>query len=106
MQKVLIEANYTPDGVKGLLQEGGSRRQKTVEELVAGLGGRLESFYYALGSNDVYAVADLPDLVTATALSMVINATGAVSLRTVVLLTAQEVDQATRKTVDYRPPGA
>jgi hypothetical protein len=37
---------------------------------------------------------------------MVINATGAVSLRTVVLLTAQEVDQATRKTVDYRPPGA
>lgn len=105
MPRYLIEASYTADGAKGLLKEGGTRRRKTVEDLVKQLGGQLQSFDYALGSNDVYAIAEFPDLTTATAMSIAINSTGAVTLRTVPLLTAEEIDAATQKTVGYRPPG-
>jgi uncharacterized protein with GYD domain len=47
----------------------------------------------------------MPDNVSSVAFSMMINASGAVNAKTIVLLTPEEVDQATKKTVDYRPPG-
>jgi uncharacterized protein with GYD domain len=77
-----------------------------VQQLVAKAGGKLESFYFAMGESDVYVIAELPDAKTATAVSLAVNATGAARLRTVVLLTPEEVDAATKQAVDYRPPGA
>ena len=47
----------------------------------------------------------MPDSVTATAVSLVVNATGAVQFKTIVLITPEEVDAAVQKTVTYRPPG-
>jgi hypothetical protein len=41
----------------------------------------------------------------ASALSLAVNASGIVTLKTTVLLTAEEMDQAAKKTVNYRPPG-
>jgi hypothetical protein len=41
----------------------------------------------------------------AAAVSLSINASGAVSLSTTPLLTPQEIDQARKRTIDYRPPG-
>ena len=69
------------------------------------MGGKLELFYYAFGDFDVFGVADMLDNVSSVAFSMMINASGAVNAKTVVLLTPEEVDQATQKTIDYRPPG-
>jgi len=43
--------------------------------------------------------------VDAAALSLAVNASGAVASRATVLITPEEVDQATKKTVKYRPPG-
>jgi hypothetical protein len=42
----------------------------------------------------------------ATAISWTVNATGAVSVKTTVLITPEEVDAAARLSVDYRPPGS
>ena len=42
---------------------------------------------------------------TATAASLAINASGAVNLKTTVLITPEEVDEAVKKSVPYRPPG-
>lgn len=106
MPKYFFQARYTTDGTKGLLKEGGSKRRETVEGVIRGLGGRLESLYYAFGEWDVLGVVDLPDHVSVAALSLAVNAAGAVNLRTTVLLTPEEIDQATKKTVSYRPPGA
>jgi uncharacterized protein with GYD domain len=105
MAKYLIKASYTSDGVKGLIKEGGTGRRAAVDQLVVGLGGKVEAFYYALGDDDALVIVDLPDNTDAAAVSLAVNATGAVQIETVPLLTAEDVDQAAKKSVDYRPPG-
>jgi uncharacterized protein with GYD domain len=105
MPKYLIQANYVGEGLKGLLKEGGSSRRTTIDKLVGSVGGSVEAFYYAFGDTDVFVITDLPDNVTAAALSLAINATGAVALKITVLLTVEEVDAAAKKTLAYRPPG-
>lgn len=105
MPKYLVQASYTADGIKGLLKDGGSKRRAAAAGAVQGLGGKLESFYYAFGDTDVFAVAELPDNMSAAALSLAVAGSGAVTAKTTVLMTPEEMDQATKKTVSYRPPG-
>ena len=105
MPKYLIRASYTVDGLRGLLKEGGSSRRATVEQLVKGMGGKLEAFYYAYGKDDIIAIGDFPDEASVAALSLAINASGAVKLKTTPLIAPETIDEATKKTVAYRPPG-
>ena len=105
MAKYLIQGNYTAASTQGLLKEGGSSRRAVVEELAASVGGKIEAFYYAFGETDVFVIADLPDNVSTAALSLAVNATGAVAINVTVLLSAEEMDAATKKTPAYRPPG-
>jgi uncharacterized protein with GYD domain len=105
MPKYLMQASYTQDGLKGLLEEGGSSRRDAVAKAVSGLGGTLETFYYAFGDTDVFAIVELPDNVSTAALALVVNVAGTAKVNTTVLMTPEEVDQATKKGVDYRPPG-
>jgi uncharacterized protein with GYD domain len=72
---------------------------------MSSVGGKLESFYYAFGSTDVFFIADLPDNTSAASLNLVAAATGSISSETVVLLTPEEIDAATKKSAAYRPPG-
>ena len=106
MPKYLFQASYTPQGVEGIRSKGGSSRRDAVAAVADGLGGSLESFYFAFGESDVYTVVDLPDNETATAVALTVNASGAVAVKTTVLLTPEEVDAAANRSVDYRPPGA
>jgi len=105
MPKFLIKASYSPDGVRGLLKEGGSKRRAAVQKIVEGMGGKLEAFYYAYGEDDAIIITDLPDAASGLAISMTVNATGAVRLTTTPLISPEEVDAASRKTVDYKAPG-
>jgi uncharacterized protein with GYD domain len=105
MPKYLIHGNYVGEGIKGLLKEGGSSRRSAVEKLAASLGGTVESIYYAFGDTDVYVVVDMPDNVSMAAMALVAGASGAVTVKTTVLMSPEEVDEATKKTPDYRPPG-
>jgi uncharacterized protein with GYD domain len=105
MAKYLIQGNYTAEGIKGVLKEGGTGRKEAVSAALKGLGGRIESMYYAFGDTDVYLIVEAPDNVTAAALAMGVAATGTVGIKTTVLLTIEEVDQATKKTLSYRPAG-
>jgi uncharacterized protein with GYD domain len=106
MPKFLFEATYTLDGVKGVQSRGGSSRREAVAQVAESLGGQLESFYFAFGDRDAYVILDLPDNESATALALTVNASGGATVRTVVLLTPEEVDAAAKRSVDYRPPGA
>ena len=105
MPKYFLQVSYVGEGLKGLLKEGGSSRVQTVTQLIKGMGGTVEAFYYAFGDDDVISIVDFPDNATAAALSLAVNASGAVTVKTTVLMTPEEVDEATKKTVDYRPPG-
>ena len=106
MIKFLIKGSYTSDGVKGLLKAGGTTRKQAVEKMINGVGGKMEAFYYAFGEHDVYAIAELPDSVTIAAIGLTINASGMVSSSITILLTTEEIDRASKKSVNYRPPGA
>ena len=106
MAKYLVRAIYTADGVRGVLKEGGNSRRDAVAALIEGLGGRLESFYFAFGDDDIFVIVDLPDAASAAAASMAVSAAGATRSQVTVLLTPDEIDEATRKTSTYRAPGA
>jgi uncharacterized protein with GYD domain len=105
MAKYLFEARYTAEGAKGIAREGGSGRRATIAKMMEGLGGKLETFYFAFGDVDVYSIVDLPDSVTATAIALAVSQSGAVAVKTVVLISPEDMDKAIKKTVDYRPPG-
>ena len=105
MAKFLFEGKYTSEGAKGIIKEGGSARRAAIEKAVTGLGGRLEAFYFAFGDVDAYVIVDLPDNITAAAIALAVGQSGLASIKTVVLLTMEEADAATKKTVTYRGPG-
>jgi len=105
MAKYLVEARYTVEGAKGLAREGGSGRRAAAAKAIEGLGGKIESFYYAFGDVDAYVIFDAPDHVSAAALALAVSQSGSINLKTVVLMTPEEMDQAGKKAVDYRPPG-
>jgi uncharacterized protein with GYD domain len=109
MAKYLIEASYSQVGLKALIKDGGTGRKKVVEAAVKALGGQLDVFYFAFGTSDIYAVVDAPDNITAAAFALAVGGTGvAAHLKTIVLLTPDEVDQAAKKSASsgYRAPGA
>jgi uncharacterized protein with GYD domain len=105
MAKYLWKVSYSSDGLKGLVKEGGTKRRAAVERMTEGIGGKIESFYYALGDDDAFVIADLPDNISALALSLAVNSVGAVQIKTVALLSPEELDEASKKAVDYTPPG-
>ena len=105
MPKYLVQASYSPEGAEGLLKDGGRKRRAAVETAVTALGGSIEAFYFSLGDADVVGIVELPDAVTAAAFSIATNASGAVALTTTPLLSPAEIDEATKKTVNYQPPG-
>ncbi len=105
MPKYLFHGSYTPEGLKGLLAEGGSSRIEAAKQALKSVGGTLEAFYFAFGDYDFYIIVDMPDNVSTTAISFAGNVSGTFSIKTIVLLTPQEVDEAAKKSVDFRPPG-
>jgi uncharacterized protein with GYD domain len=106
MPTYLFRVTLTADGLNGLLREGATARREVVERMLAGLGGRLESMYWAFGAEDVYVTAELPGNTAAAAIGLVSSASGGMRTNTTVLLTTEEMDEATRQRVDFRPPGA
>ncbi|MBD5805092.1 GYD domain protein [Azoarcus sp. Aa7] len=105
MAKYLFEARYTAEGAKGLVREGGSGRRAAVAAMSEGLGRKLESFYFAFGDIDAYVIVDIPDSITAATVALAVNQSGGASVKTVVLMTPEDVDKASKKAVEYRPPG-
>ena len=106
MPKYLVQVNYVGEGIKGLLKEGGSSRRDVAKKAVKSLGGKVEAFYYAYGEADVYSIIDLPDTASGIAFSLAVNASGGVRLATIPLITPEDIDAASKKSVTYRAPGA
>jgi uncharacterized protein with GYD domain len=104
MPKYLFEATYTAQGTTGLLHEGATARRAAIEQMVRSLQGEVVDIFYAFGDVDCYTIADLPDNVTAAAVALAVNHAGAANVKTVVLMTVEEVDRACHQSVSYRPP--
>ncbi len=94
MPKYLFQASYNPEGVKGLMTDGGSGRRAAVEELLKGLGGRLDAIYFAFGDVDAFVIADVPGNGDAAVTALAANASGVMHVKTTV-----------KTAVNFRPPG-
>ena len=105
MPKYLLIGTYTTEGAKGLLKDGGSKRRQVAEAAMKSVGAKMEQLYFAFGDNDIYALIDAPDNVSIAAASLAISAAGGVHAKTVTLLTPEEIDQATKRSAIYTPPG-
>ena len=113
MPKYLISGSFSTEGLQRLQKEGrtplfvdkASGRGQAFTEAVQGLGGKVEALYFALGEDDVYVIADLPDNSTAAAIVLAVSATGRFRIRTTALLTVEEVDRAREMSANYQPPG-
>jgi uncharacterized protein with GYD domain len=105
MAKYLFHGSYTQAGIQGVLKDGGTGRRKAVDALAQSLGGTIESMYWAFGKDDFYVIGDLPSHAAAAALAATTGASGSVSISTVVLLTAEEIDASVRLHPEYRKPG-
>jgi uncharacterized protein with GYD domain len=104
MPNYLAVASYTPEGLKALLETGGTARRAAVEKMLESLDGHLKAFYFAFGENDAYLIVDLPDNLAAAAISLAVAAAGAVRTKTIVLLTPEEMDQVAERPAEYKPP--
>ena len=105
MPKYLIQASYTADGLKGLAKDKASGRKAAVQSAMKQIKGKVESFYFAFGSDDVVMIVDVPDNIAAAALSLSAGSSGLVHIKTTPLLTVDEVDQALALPSKYRAPG-
>jgi uncharacterized protein with GYD domain len=105
MPRYLWQISYTTTGTKGLLSEGGTSRRDAIAAMIESVGGHVEVCYYAFGATDLYVIGDVPDEVAAASLSLRTAVAGAARSQTVVLLTPEQIDEATRREVSYRPPG-
>jgi uncharacterized protein with GYD domain len=103
MPKFLWKAAYTTAGAKGVANQGGRARRDALKRAIESVGGNLEAFYFAFGSDDVYLIADMPDNEAAVAVAVAINSTDGASVETVVLLTPEQVDTAVRRKVTFTP---
>jgi uncharacterized protein with GYD domain len=104
MPKYLVQGYYTDQGLKGLLDEGGTKRRMAVEKLAKEMGGKLEVFYFAFGSDDFFIILDLPGNIDMAATSIVAQASGMVKSRVTILMAPEDVDQAVKRKVDFHPP--
>lgn len=106
MAKYLVKANYATEGVRGLVREGGSSRADSVSKMVEGVGGTVETFYYAYGDADAYVVVDVPTEDAALSLSLAVNGSGAITLSMVPIVTPAQLDAAARRVAAHRAQGA
>ncbi len=106
MAKYLFIGNYTAEGAKGLLKGGGTARREAIRQAVESVGGTMESIYWAFGADDAYIVADLPSHAAAAAVSLKISGAGSAGVRTTPIITAEDLDAASKLSPDYQPPSA
>ncbi len=106
MAHYLIQVSYNNQGISDLVKNP-QDRSTAIRSVIEGMGGRIESFYFAFGDYDAVVIAELPDNVSAVAFAMAVGAGGAMrSYKTTVLIPTVEAVEAMRKasTLGYRPP--
>ena len=105
MARYMYIARYDSTGIQGVLAKGGSARAAVIDKAAADAGGRMVTFDFAFGEDDVFTLCELPDNRAAAAIALAVNSAGLAHVRTVVLMTPEDVDAATRQSVTYSAPG-
>ncbi len=108
MARYLLEVGIVPNMFNALIQNPQDRAQAN-RPVFEAVGGKLQEYYFAVGHNTVYVVAEMPDEVSVEALTMAVLAGGTVtSIKATAILTAAEAMAAMKQagTLGYRPPSS
>jgi uncharacterized protein with GYD domain len=110
MSHYLIRWQFKDATAKALVDKP-QNRTAPAKALIEGFGGKLISYYFALGDYDGLGICEFPDTVSVAACSMKAASTGAFArFETTALLTATEAEAAMKKAkeakVEYRAPNA
>jgi uncharacterized protein with GYD domain len=105
MPKYLFQATYSAEGIKGLEKDKAVGRKAALSNAVESLGGKLEALYWAFGEDDWVLLADLPDNASASAFSLAVSRSGLLRVVTTTLVSAEEMDSAFQKKVNFQAPG-
>ncbi|HEY8740971.1 MAG TPA: GYD domain-containing protein [Candidatus Dormibacteraeota bacterium] len=105
MPRYLLKIKYSVQGLNGVRKEGGTARAEVARKLIEGVGGKLETFDFAFGEYDAFAVIEAPSNAAVAGAATIVGAAGGASVETVALMTAAEIDEAVRTEVAYRAPG-
>jgi len=106
MAYYLLQAAFTPESWAALVKNPQDPRERHAA-MMKNVGGKLESYWFTFGEYDVAAILQVPDNVTAAAISIAASAAGGVkAVKTTPLMTVEEGLEALRKvpTTGYRPP--
>ena len=97
MAYYMIQAAFTPESWAKLVKNPQDRRE-AIRPMIEKLDGRLEGYWLAFGDYDAVVIAQVPDNVTAAALSLAAAAGGALrAIKTTPLMPMEEGMQAMRK---------
>ena len=95
MPRYLYLGRYTGDGVSGVMAEGGTGREAETRAAFERVGGRVETYLFAVGPDlDFVIIAEMPDTVAAIVPPMLASAGGRVVVRTTPLLSPADLDAA------------
>ncbi|KIU15354.1 GYD domain-containing protein [Mycolicibacterium llatzerense] len=105
MPRYLWKVQYTTEGARGVLAEGGSARRAAIVAMVESVGGTIESCDFALGTHQLYVIGSVPDEMAAATLALRTAASGYARSESIELLTPEQIDEAVRRDTEYRAPG-
>jgi uncharacterized protein with GYD domain len=92
-----LQASYTPIALTALV-DAPANRLDTLRPVVERLGGRIVGGWLCFGDYDSLVICELPDAVSAAALSMAISSSGAIrAAKTTPLITFDEGVAALKK---------
>ena len=109
MNFYLMRAKVSQEAMNALVERP-EDRLISMTKVLQGVGGRLHYYFFCFGKYDIVLIYELPDDVSAAALSMVLTSSGSVTeVDTTPLLTMQEAIEAMQQAGAamgvYRPPG-
>ncbi len=110
MPKYAVIGGYTSEAWAKMIDNPGDR-VAAVRKAAEAAGAKLESFFWSFGEDDYLAIFDVPDDVTAGAISVAVGSSGSLrNLRTIKLITPEEgrkvLEKAKSIKAVYAPPGS
>jgi uncharacterized protein with GYD domain len=110
MAKYVVFFTYTSDSWERLIKNPEFDRSAAMRQLAGSMGGSLDSIYWMFGPYDGFDIVDVPDSVSAAALSVTLTSSGAFDhVETHELLSEQQMGHALERGRDssqvFRAPG-
>jgi uncharacterized protein with GYD domain len=98
----LFQGRYSTDAIKAMV-DNPQDREAAARVLIEAAGGKMHSFFFCFGHEDVVAVLEFPDDAAMAACALVLGASGALAGgATTKLLTSSEAQAAMRKGKDLK----